>query len=66
MVDVHFGQYHLRLKLCQAVDAVLMWPGHTVTLSFRPSTTNNSLFHCHFAFHADETVTLSGGVNEGA
>ncbi len=35
--------------------------GHTVALSFRASTPGNWLFHCHFAFHTDETVSLTGG-----
>jgi len=38
----------------------LISPNHTVTFSFLPSTPGNWLFHCHFAFHADETVTLAG------
>lgn len=38
----------------------LIGPLHTVTFSFLPSTPGNWLFHCHFAFHADETTTLSG------
>ncbi len=35
-------------------------PGHTTTFDFAASTPGNWLFHCHFAFHVDETVTLSG------
>ncbi|MBP9898358.1 MAG: multicopper oxidase domain-containing protein [Gemmatimonadales bacterium] len=38
----------------------LLGPGQSVTFSFLPSTPGNWLFHCHFAFHTDETVTLSG------
>ena len=38
----------------------LIDPGHTVTFSFLPTTPGNWLFHCHFAFHADDDVTLSG------
>ena len=38
----------------------LIAPGNTVTFSFLPSTPGNWLFHCHFAFHADETVSLVG------
>lgn len=37
----------------------LIEPGHTFTLSFVPSTPGNWLFHCHLAFHTDETVTLT-------
>lgn len=44
----------------------LIAPGHTVTFSFLPSTPGNWLFHCHFAFHADETVTLAGSPRDSA
>ncbi|MBC8086067.1 MAG: multicopper oxidase domain-containing protein, partial [Phycisphaerae bacterium] len=44
----------------------LINPGNTVTFSFLPSTPGNWLFHCHFAFHADETVTLSGSPRDSA
>ncbi|MBC8089854.1 MAG: multicopper oxidase domain-containing protein [Phycisphaerae bacterium] len=44
----------------------LINPSSTVTLSFLPSTPGNWLFHCHFAFHADETVTLSGSPRDSA
>jgi FtsP/CotA-like multicopper oxidase with cupredoxin domain len=38
----------------------ILEPGHTVTLSFKATTPGNWLFHCHLAFHVDETVTLAG------
>ncbi len=38
----------------------LIAPFETFTLAFVPSTPGNWLFHCHFSFHVDETVTLSG------
>lgn len=38
----------------------LIAPLNTVTFSFLSSTPGNWLFHCHFAFHADETVSLAG------
>ncbi len=41
-------------------------PGHTYTLSFVPSTPGNWLYHCHLAFHADETVSLSGSPRDSA
>lgn len=44
----------------------LIEPGHSVTFSFLPSTPGNWLFHCHFAFHADETVTLAGSPRDSA
>jgi|CXWL01.1.fsa_nt_gi FtsP/CotA-like multicopper oxidase with cupredoxin domain len=44
----------------------LIAPGNTVTFSFLPTTPGNWLFHCHFAFHADETVTLSGSPKDSA
>lgn len=44
----------------------LINPGATVTFSFLPSTPGNWLFHCHFAFHADETVTLAGSPRDSA
>lgn len=44
----------------------LIAPGHTVTFAFLPSTPGNWLFHCHFAFHADETVTLHGSPKDSA
>lgn len=44
----------------------LLGPGQSVTFSFLPSTPGNWLFHCHFAFHTDETVTLSGSPKDSA
>ncbi|MGV3707433.1 MAG: multicopper oxidase domain-containing protein [Gemmatimonas sp.] len=44
----------------------ILEPGHTVTLSFKPTTPGNWLFHCHFAFHVDETVTLAGSPKDSA
>ncbi len=44
----------------------LLAPMHTVTFSFAASTPGNWLFHCHFAFHADETVTLAGAPRDSA
>ncbi len=35
-------------------------PLHTVTFSYLASTPGNWLFHCHLAFHVDETVSVSG------
>ena len=36
----------------------LLPPGGTLTLAFAATTPGNWLFHCHFSFHMDETVTL--------
>lgn len=44
----------------------LIAPGATVTFSFLASTPGNWLFHCHFAFHADETVSLAGSPRDSA
>lgn len=44
----------------------LLPPHNTVTFSFLPSTPGNWLFHCHFAFHTDETVTLVGAPRDSA
>jgi FtsP/CotA-like multicopper oxidase with cupredoxin domain len=44
----------------------LIDPATTFTLSFVPSTPGNWLFHCHFAFHVDETVSLSGSPRDSA
>ena len=38
----------------------LLPPGGTLTLAFVPTTPGNWLFHCHFSFHMDDEVTLSG------
>lgn len=38
----------------------LLAPGGTMTFSFVPTTPGNWLMHCHFSFHMDETVSLSG------
>ncbi|MBY0490249.1 MAG: multicopper oxidase domain-containing protein [Gemmatimonadaceae bacterium] len=38
----------------------------TYTLSFVASRPGNWLYHCHFAFHIDESVTLTGATYEGA
>jgi FtsP/CotA-like multicopper oxidase with cupredoxin domain len=42
------------------VNTDLVAPAGTLTMSFVPTTPGNWLFHCHFSFHMDETVTLSG------
>lgn len=44
----------------------LIEPLHTFTFSFVPNTPGNWLFHCHFAFHTDETVTLAGSPADSA
>lgn len=44
----------------------LIGPFSTVTFSFLPSTPGNWLFHCHFAFHADESVSLVGSPRDSA
>jgi manganese oxidase len=44
----------------------LLPPGGTLTLSFVPTTPGNWLFHCHFSFHMDETVTLAGSPRDSA
>jgi manganese oxidase len=41
-------------------------PGTTYTLSFVPSTPGNWLYHCHFAFHVDGTVSLVGAPRDSA
>lgn len=38
----------------------LIEPLHTTTFSYLASTPGNWLFHCHLAFHVDETVSVSG------
>ncbi len=44
----------------------LIEPLHTFTFTFLPNTPGNWLFHCHFAFHTDETVTLAGSPRDSA
>ncbi len=44
----------------------LIKPLGTVTFSFLPSTPGNWLFHCHFAFHADETASVVGSPRDSA
>ena len=44
----------------------LIKPFGTVTFSFLPSTPGNWLFHCHFAFHADENVSVVGSPRDSA
>lgn len=44
----------------------LIAPAATTTLSFVPTTPGNWLLHCHFAFHVDETVSLSGSPKDSA
>lgn len=40
--------------------------GGTYTLSFEASTPGNWLYHCHFAFHIDETSSLHGAPTDSA
>lgn len=44
----------------------LINPRATVTFAFVPSMPGNWLFHCHFAFHADETTSLIGSPKDSA
>ncbi len=44
----------------------LLPPGGTLTMSFVATTPGNWLFHCHFSFHMDKTVTLSGSPRDPA
>ncbi len=44
----------------------LINPSGTVTFAFVPNTPGNWLFHCHFAFHADETTSLVGSPADSA
>lgn len=44
----------------------LLPPGGTLTLAFLPTTPGNWLFHCHFSFHMNEEVTLTGGPRDSA
>lgn len=48
------------------INTDLLPPGGTLTLSFLPTTPGNWLFHCHFSFHMDETVTLTGSPRDSA
>lgn len=41
-------------------------PGQTMSFSFLASTPGNWLFHCHLAFHVDETVSLAGSPRDSA
>ena len=71
-LHLHGFYYHIESKGDGTKDVVvplrerhlsntdLVEPGHTVTFSFVPTTPGNWLFHCHFAFHVDDDVTLSG------
>lgn len=47
-------------ELQPLLNTDLMPPGGTLTLAFAATTPGNWLLHCHFSFHMDETVTLSG------
>jgi len=44
----------------------LIGEGATYTLSFVPTTPGNWLYHCHFAFHADENASLVGSPKDSA
>lgn len=44
----------------------LLPPGGTLTFAFVPTTPGNWLMHCHFAFHMDETVSLSGSPRDSS
>jgi FtsP/CotA-like multicopper oxidase with cupredoxin domain len=44
----------------------LLPPASTLTLAFVPTTPGNWLFHCHFSFHMDDDVTLSGSPPDSA
>jgi FtsP/CotA-like multicopper oxidase with cupredoxin domain len=44
----------------------LLPPGGTLTLAFVPTTPGNWLFHCHFSFHMNDEVTLSGSPDSAA
>ncbi len=48
------------------INTDLLRPGGTMTLSFEATTPGNWLFHCHFSFHMDETVTLAGAPTDSA
>ena len=48
----------------QALQNVqLMTEGSTMSLSFVPTTPGNWVFHCHFADHVSDHVSLSGSPN---
>ena len=42
----------------------LLPPGGTLTLAFVPTTPGNWLFHCHFSFHMNDEVSLSGSPHD--
>ena len=44
----------------------LIRPGGTVMFGFLASTPGNWLFHCHFASHADDVVSLAGSPRDTA
>lgn len=48
------------------INTDLLAPGGTLTLAFAPTTPGNWVFHCHFASHVDETVTLTGSPRDSA
>jgi len=48
------------------VNTDLLQPAGTLTFDFAPTTPGNWLMHCHFSFHMDETVTLSGSPPDSA
>ena len=48
------------------VNTDLLAPAGTLTMSFAPTTPGNWLFHCHFSFHMDHTVTLSGSPQDAS
>lgn len=53
-------------ELQPLVNTDLLPPAGTLTMSFVPTTPGNWLFHCHFSFHMDETVTLSGSPRDAS
>jgi len=40
--------------------------GASTVFSFLPSTPGNWIFHCHFAFHVDETASLAGSPRDSS
>jgi len=44
----------------------LIDPGQVVTLSFVPNMPGNWLFHCHYAWHTDDVVSLVGSPKDSA